>query len=54
MLAPPAVCPPEPGATKVGIEVVRMGFAQDLYAAQARGVNPGGLIMIHGQKNDLG
>ena len=28
--------------------------AQDLAAARARGVNPGGLIMIHGQKNGLG
>jgi len=28
--------------------------AQDIAAAQQRGVSPGGLIMIHGQKNGLG
>ena len=28
--------------------------AQDVAAAKARGVNPGGQIMIHGQKNGLG
>ncbi|MGH8007175.1 MAG: L,D-transpeptidase family protein [Candidatus Binatia bacterium] len=28
--------------------------AQDRVAARARGVHPGGLIMIHGQKNGLG
>lgn len=28
--------------------------AQDIAAAKSRGVNPGGNIMIHGQKNGLG